>query len=876
MSLRDRFHGGIAKLVTTHPRWVVFVAVVLTIIAGRQALYPLRNIDTDILRQLPPDMPEVQAYRAALEDYGAFDHLYGVIEVTGGTPNAALLIKAAEELAQLVDDPEFVFDVQWALDPDTQDHYGAATGFAHGLLIPPEQWPDVEHDLFGDASLRRRAIRMRELLQSPLPASTVQAQLENPWRLTATLRRHLLSTRGPVAFDHRTGHFLSDDGQMILIVIRPVRPATDLLFSQNLLSMLNEAAERVTEIHRPRRTTPTEVSDGTLRGTLQIGFIGLHAETLYDTTLLRKDVVSTALASGILVMILFSLAFRRWSAFLFVGIPLIIGITWTLGLVTVFIGHLTIVTCSFAAIVLGLGIDFGIHLYNRFLEDRLEGNPSRESVQVALVEVGPGVFTGAVTTALAFFALLLTDFPGFRELGVIGGTGVLCCLASMYFVMPSLLMVLHHRQPRSKYTRLTSFGLESLADAVSRRPRSTILAILLLTAWLGFLSLHVEFDDNLFHLRDPSSSQIALRNRVDNRFELPGQPLLITVSAGPDLQAALEVNDFLSRRLVELGDFFRVASIDSLRTLLPSVVSQNQTRAELGRMDLTTIETQFQVAVARVGLSPSSIRPAMERLRNWWNSVNEAPPLRLSLASRRSLRFLVSKYVISADHGFRVMMSVFPQGPRWQDSQKAILFDRLGEDLREHMSLPANATPPLEFTGVTALMAELRQLIKRDLAMTVFFVTIGVFAVLWFHFRSLRRALLVTVPALTAVLWTLGLMALTGNPLNFINVLALPIIIGLGIDNSLHIIERYQRAPQGGIEFALVRTGRAVVVTSLSTILGFGALSLASFRGIQQLGVLAIVGVGLSLITAITLVPALIAAMGDKGGWRSLIRPDER
>jgi predicted RND superfamily exporter protein len=859
VELRDRFHGGIAWLTTSYPRTVVIAAVLVTAALGRIALTPLRNIDTDILNQLPQEMAEIQAYRRAVKNFGTLDHLFGVIETNGAVANAPLLIDAAQQFSEAIRSPEFVFEVQWSLDPDTQTYYRAGTGISRGLLLPADQWRAVEQEIFSQPAARRTGRRLHHLIRSPLPRSVVEPQIDDPWRLSTRLRRRLLTTRGPVSFDPASGHFLSPDSQMLLVVIRPLKPSTDLIFAQELMQHLDRAADQVVQDNEDR---------------IRIGFLGPHAEALYDTRLLRQDVLSTAAASGLCVILLFITAFRRLSAILFVGVPLALGIVWTLGLVALFIGHLTIVTCAFAAIVLGLGIDFGIHLYNRFLEDRLENHPTRQSVRTALVEVGPGVFTGAVTTALAFFALLLTDFPGFRELGLIGGTGVLCCLLAMYLAMPSLLMVLHSSSPRSRYRHLTSFGLEAVADAVSRRPRATLLVTLLLTAWLGYLTQFIKFDDDLFHLRELPVDQVHLRNRVANRFRLPGQPLLVTLKVGPDFQAALEANDALSRRLLEGWDLFDIAAIDSLRTLLSSEAAQETTRAAIASLDVEAIAEQFRGAAEQAGLSPLLADRPIEHLALWKREALEAPSLRLNLASPPSLRRLVSNYVTHPGDEFHVMTSIFPEHPQWRSYRRDFLIADLRQTMVRALDLPPGASVPMEFTGVTELVEELRELIKRDLALTVFVVTLGVVILLWIHFRSVRHALLVTVPPLVAVLWTLGLMAVTGHQLNFINVLALPIIIGLGIDNGLHILERLHRTPHRDVSVALVKTGRAVVITSLSTILGFGALSLASFRGIQQMGVLALVGVALSLVSSITLIPALVETMGGRAGWRGLMRTD--
>jgi hypothetical protein len=149
----------------------------------------------------------------------------------------------------------------------------------------------------------------------------------------------------------------------------------------------------------------------------RFSFTGPHIENASGESDIRTDLTSTSLVSFIAVLLLFLVAFRQPEGALLVALPLAIGLIWTIGLASLFVDRITQVTLTFAAIMIGLSMDFAIHFYNRFSDDIRGGKSVEDALRIAIAQTGPSIVAGAITTGVAFFAMTLTRFEGFRQLG---------------------------------------------------------------------------------------------------------------------------------------------------------------------------------------------------------------------------------------------------------------------------------------------------------------------------------------------------------------------------------------------------------------------------------------------------------------------------
>src|SRR5439155_8969856 len=280
------------------------------------------------------------------------------------------------------------------------------------------------------------------------------------------------------------------------------------------------------------------------------------AQSEYDTTV-------ATIVSLVLVAFIFIYGYSESGRPIKATICLVVGLAYTMAFATLVVGHLNILTITFLPMLIGLAIDFGVHLITRYEEELRRGKTEREAIEKAIVYTGQGIFTGCFTTAGAFFAMALTDFKGIQEMGIISGGGLLICLVPMMTLLPVLLLrgrqnVLDHTFPREieKRARLERIWLE--------RP----LLVAAVTAALCLVSLvqgrRVSFDYNLLHMQSEGLPAVVFEQKLINSAE---KSVLYGAVIAQSLAEALA----LEARITNLP---AVGSVDSMARYL----SEDQTR----------------------------------------------------------------------------------------------------------------------------------------------------------------------------------------------------------------------------------------------------------------------------------------------------------
>lgn len=854
--------------VTYNAPCVVLCAVGILTICAIVALLSL-HIETNMVALLPEESPVAITFRNALRDFGAFDYMLAVVESSQPHQEAAL-IHAAETFADAIDNTEFISTVDYKLDPEAKDFYLQNADERIVSLFTDSDWARITQQLT-PKEIHRQLLRLKHRLLTPTTPKIREHLLADPLNISFIIRQRLVHSRGPTKLNLRQGYFLSSDGTMLLMVLKPRKPSSDLVFTAKLMKFLNQTRDT---IQKRLASAPDSQSGGISMqgdsaapktqghpgsaGKIRISFVGSHPEALNDARIIRKDLYNTLTTSFICVLALFILVFRRLDAIYFVGLPLIVGILWTLGLTSICIGRLTIVTFAFGAVLIGLGIDFAIHIYNRFIEELKISSDAFLALKTAIVETGEGIFTGAITTAVAFYGLLLASFKGFQELGFVAGSGILCCLLSIYFVLPALMTIrARHARDKLIHAPLTSFGLRHVAHVVLTYPRSTIALGLIITTYLAFNALFVSFNEDFRALRQPSAQYLRLRDRLERHFELPSNQVIAIVS-GNSIQEALEKNDTLYDNIEEAHDTFNILSCDSLRTFLPSIRTQRRSQHLILSLNIDAIEHTVLTEGRKLGFTPETFQPFLDRLRSLQQHARQGKFIEFASVNSPIFKRLVWKYMYRSSRGYRIVTHIYPPSGTWHKAVPTAFLRSLEKNIG-----------PIDFTGVAIIAKELEKVVKKDLANVVLTVTLAVLLILLFHFRSFLRAILSLIPVLCGSLWMLGSMHILGIQMNFLNIIVLPMIIGIGVDSGIHLLQRYYEASsrdavlqQGEKSDHLLttieNTGRAVVITSLTTIIGFGSLAFASFRGIREMGILSILGVGFSLIASLTILPAAI------------------
>ena len=621
--------------------------------------------------------------------------------------------------------------------------------------------------------------------------------------------------------------------------------------------------------------------------------VGLTGEDVIssDEMLTTQADVETASKIALCgVALLFIIAYRGVVKPLMAVFCLLLALCWTMGFTALTIGHLNILSVVFTTILIGLGIDFGIHILGRYKEERQQGNAAEKALQQTLQGTGKGNFSGAITTAIAFGAMTLTDFIGIVELGWIAGWGILFCMIAMLLVLPALVALEekwrrpHYEQAKPVNTRQAGW-VDKLFDHYY-----LIIGLCTVLVLIASMSLkHLRFDYNLLDLQAKGTDAVQYEMKVLD-------------SAGRSAWSAAMLADSLEdvqEKERQLKALPTVAKVESVTMVIPKHQEESLRRIEenlaplLQELEVEPEDVDFSWKVlnktlkriqfklqGRKGDTLDPVSVAGNRLRNFLQQSQSVEP---GLAEKRLSKFsevlfsdyrnlidelkanaqprpvrleeippdLRKRYISSKG---KYVINIFPSVDIWdQDERRKYLNDLRSVD--PHV------------TGTAVHMFESTRLMAEGYVKGGLYAMTAIIIYVFFMFRNIRTLFFVLLPVLAGSIWTVGVMELIGLKLNMANMVILPLILGIGVVNGIHITHRYREEEDKHSSILGKSTGQAVLLSSLTTMIGFGSMMVADHSGVFSLGLILTLGVFNCLIASITFLPALLKLSAAKG-WR--------
>jgi len=672
--------------------------------------------------------------------------------------------------------------------------------------------------------------------------------------------------------DEDTGYFLSDDKSLVYILADPTGGSG---------GFTNDRAA-IDEIRRQIASLRTEFpgAQAGVTGGPALATDGMRAA--FDDSQLAT-VLAFALTLGLLM-----LAFRRLREPVVMLAVLALSLTWSLGFVTVTVGHLTVFSVMFVSIVIGLGIDYGIYVLFRFDEERKLGSSVADALDVMAARTGPGIVLGAFTGAATFYVLIVTDFHGVQELGFIAGTALLASFVAMVTVFPALLALIHRRRGVTAPSA-ADHGVSPppatvrLVEWFTRHPVVVLVGAGALTAFSLWSARMVGFDYNLLNLQARGTESVVWERQIMDTHGRSSYSALSTAGSLAELEQKRDAFERLpSVASVDTALLFipdeQVAKAKIIRDVwpliaplrigpTPPVVVSRVTRA------LEALRQRVDVAVTEaVGDGASlELRTLRSGLVDLLRAVRSADPARTEAGLTRyqtdlgrdftdKVHFLqrnvdprlvtfadipagVRRKFVS-DLG-RLLLHIHPKVDVW-DREGGVQF------VNELRSVDADVTgtPIIAYESIHRMEDAYRR------GGVYAFVVVGLISA--FMIRQLRETAFALVPLVLGTLWAIGLMPLFGLKLNLANVWGVPLIIGASAEYGLNVITRAMEArARGGPRFAR-STILAVGFNGLSTITGFATLMLAHHRGMWSLGLLLTLGSVTSLVASIVVLPVLV------------------
>ena len=838
-----------------HPWWVVALALVL---AALSALYAERNfaIKTDVNELISPDLPWARRVREFLN---AFSQREVLVVVDAPTPE--LVERATSRLQQALEaDPE--------LFPAVRQPQGGPFFARNGLLYPPLDevrratgWLTRADDLIGtlaaDPSLRgaldalslgiigvqRKEIRLDDTTRAlTMAAETIEAALAGR---PATFSWQVLASNN-AAGPGELRRMIEVQPRLDYAALEPGRAATDAI--RQAADRLNLAAE---DQARVRVTGLIPMDDDEFASVKQNA--GLNAA---GTLLALLAILWLALRS---VRIIVAVAVS-------ITIGLAISVAWGL----ILVGALNLISVGFFVLFVGLGVDFGIQFSVRYRAERHERDDLRAALHSAAVKAGGPLALAAGATAVGFSSFLPTDYRGLSELGQIAGSGMIIAFLVTITVLPALLALL---KPPAE---LRSVGFAALApvDLFLQRHRIAVVVLTILCVLAAApLLLFLPFDFNPLHLRSPTVESVAtfLELRKDpqlgvNSIEIiePDLPAADAVaqrlSALPQVSQARTLSSLVPGDQPEKLMLIRAAAATIASSLNPTETTPPPTDQETTEALTATANSLSRAAAGERGPGAEAatrLSRALSQLAGADAAVRAraeaaiVAPLRISLDRLRQqlapqeIAVATIPPEIARDwitENGRARVRVLPKG---DPDETAVLRDFVAAVL----AIEPNAT------GQSVALYESGNTVVRAFIEAGIFALSAIAVLLWITLRRVGDVLLTLVPLMIAGVVTLELCVIIDLPLNFANIIALPLLLGVGVAFKIYYIMAWRAGKTALLQSVLTR---AVTYSAMTTAVAFGSLWMSSHPGTSSMGKLMALALLCTMAAAVLFQPALM------------------
>ena len=588
-----------------------------------------------------------------------------------------------------------------------------------------------------------------------------------------------------------------------------------------------------------------------------------------------------SLASFVLVGAVTAFGLRSWRLLLPSLALLVVGLVWTAAFAALAVGHLNLISVAFAILFIGLAVDYAIHFVLRFREAVRAGRSLPEALAETASDTGGSLLLCALTTVFGFYAFVPTAYRGVSELGLIAGTGILLGLFLALTLLPALLAAWPYQPPPFAGPDAAGRLVRRLAGVPGRHRRAILVGSAALAVGAAALIPQVAFDLNPLNLRNPESESVSTFRDLLATSEVP--PWSVTVLArgadavGPTV-AALRANDAVDK-VVHLGSYVPADQDAKLERIADLALAVGPGLLDRGTAAPPTPEDR-QAAVA-------SLADALASYLATPAGRDDAEARALALASDRLLsRVRAHDAAVSLEALERDVVSTLPGnldrlaaaletgGVRTEDLPEELVrrwvspsglhrveaFPRENLDgvpaLRRFVAAVRSVAP--DATGAPVMIVESGHAIvasfQQAVALSVGLSVLLLFAML----RRPRDVLLALVPLLFAALLTGAATVVFDLPFNFANVIALPLLFGVGVDSGIHMVHR-ARAGAGGGNPMQSSTGRAVVFSALTTVVSFVNLAFSPHPGTASLGAVLGLGISITLLATVLLLPALLA-----------------
>lgn len=543
---------------------------------------------------------------------------------------------------------------------------------------------------------------------------------------------------------------------------------------------------------------------------------------------LIRDLKISGTISAILIFLPLLFRFRRPQYIFLIFFPLLIGIPSGIALASVWIPRLNVTTSFLFAILGGLGVESGIHLFSRYYEKRKGGLGVEEALLDLYQKMGKPVFTAVAALATTFLLMVFSDFRGFSEFGIMSGVGLWVVFILYFTFFPALLILaekLNLIKFKIKFTEIK--GAFNMSPGFTRICLA-IFAIFTVFSLLVLPRFQFEYDSKKVRADSPADRLATLKQRLTAGKRV-NRPAVVLVD--DEAQA-----DFVQNEIQKRRDENPKSLIDHTASLYSFVPKDQEKKLA------TLNEIHEMLSDDTLRLVPEDKKSDLDKFKK---EIKRPEKFRLSDVPSEIKEIFKTK-------GDKKIVFIFAR-PQLEldDARNAI---RFGNEIREIPSPQGTlyaSSSAMVFADVVITMLKDS---KKILLLAILSVSLFVFL----DFRSLKKTGLVMFSILTGVVWCMGVLFLLGDKINLYNLAMIPAVMGMSVDNSIHLYHRYQELGPGSLAKVLATTGIAAGMASLTNAAGFVGLSFATHGGLHSMGILAVIGVITTLLSTLLMMPLIL------------------
>lgn len=908
--MRERLIKRLADLAVNRTRLILILMTVITLVLG--GLSGLMKMTPKWSDMLPKGDPRTLEFDRILEE---FQSASSIIVVAQGAEED---IKAfADDLAPRILKPltipgkdtepyQYVRRADYKLDLEFMRE--------HGFMLMKEDDLKNLKDVFQDPGLAGLLTNMNNSFEKEFiqPEESISSREEedgaliflngiNSW---LTEMEHTLETgsiepaAAEIAVDRLLlgePYFLSYDREALIMNLIPTFSMMDAFMIVDGTDAVQGALNEVLQDH-------PNVQAG-LSGAIAVG----RDEMYWSQQGLGLSMLLSMVAIGALLFLAFKMAVAPVLAL----VNLIIGIIWAAGVVAVVVPVLNIMTAMFMIILIGLGIDFSIHVISTFTEQRAKGLELTEATYAGLLKSGKGVSTGALTSAVAFLALMIGDSRALSELGLVTAIGLLAVMFSTFLVLPTLLVVRERRKEKKlakkgldiqdKPKDLSFKSLGKTGVVFQEHPWITLAGVLVVTILLTLSGRKITFNHNMMDLEAEGLPSIMLQDTIQDKFDLSMDfAYLVSESIeesralkkkAKDLPSVASVEDIstyipsLEQQTKRVPHILEIQELMSEAKTSPITISDVETiRQEVERLEMNIMEFQsmsflggqdkvFDRCTEIVGSVEGPVgNTIFTRVYTLMDQEIDQLAMRLNTFQESYAEYFTSS-VLGMANMDQITLETLPESivDRYANTDRSLFLTTVlpsGNIFQDRLFMKQFAseleTVSDRVTGMPPIMNALIEIIGRDGRNAALLTLVLVYLILLVDFRHFGYPLMAMLPLVGGMVWMIGLMQLFGLQLDMMNLMALPLILGIGIDDGVHVIHRWRLEGPRSAFTTLASTGKAIFLASLTTILAFGSMMFSPFRGYASLSYALIFGVGACFLTTVIILPAFMGLIDKK------------